>query len=199
MCCNLIAKCRNLIAKYHQLLQYSWCRDDNALYLYRCPAPSPCDSPTPCQLQPSWSPNSSYPSPMGSDLSPCYSPVLNSPVLHRSSPLYKHSCCHVVTLACLVFIKKHKPKGNILDTLSICFLPREDCQFLSTCPMYTSHLPTFLAIYSNLYWQTIEHEPANKKPLVHAWYTLFDQRHMFLISSLLRFANRTMHHVFFSL
>ena len=46
---------------------------------------SPCDSPTLCQLQPPWSPNPSCPSPTGSDLSPCYSPVLHSPVLHRSS------------------------------------------------------------------------------------------------------------------
>lgn len=42
---------------------------------------SPCDSPT-FQLQPPWSP---CPSPTGSDLSPCYSPVMQSPVLHRGS------------------------------------------------------------------------------------------------------------------
>lgn len=48
---------------------------------------SPCDSPTSSQplLQPPWSPNPSCPSPTGSDLSPCYSPVLQSPVLQRSS------------------------------------------------------------------------------------------------------------------
>lgn len=46
---------------------------------------SPCDSPTLVQFQPPWSPNPSCPSPTGSDLSPCYSPVLHSPVLHRSS------------------------------------------------------------------------------------------------------------------
>lgn len=46
---------------------------------------SPCDSPTTSQplLQPPWSP--SCPSPSGSDLSPCYSPVLQSPVLTRNS------------------------------------------------------------------------------------------------------------------
>ena len=48
---------------------------------------SPCASPTASQplLQPPWSPNPSCPSPTGSDLSPCYSPVLQSPVLQRSS------------------------------------------------------------------------------------------------------------------
>lgn len=46
---------------------------------------SPCDSPTLCQLQSPWSPNPSCPSPTGSDLSPCYSPVLQSPILHRGS------------------------------------------------------------------------------------------------------------------
>lgn len=48
---------------------------------------SPCNSPTSVQplLQPPWSPNPSCPSPTGSDLSPCYSPVLQSPVLQRSS------------------------------------------------------------------------------------------------------------------
>jgi hypothetical protein len=45
---------------------------------------SPCDSPT-FQLQAPWSPNPSCPSPTSSDLSPCYSPVLQSPVLHRGS------------------------------------------------------------------------------------------------------------------
>lgn len=41
---------------------------------------SPCDSPTLGQLQAPWSPNPSCPSPTGSDLSSCYSPVL-----HRNS------------------------------------------------------------------------------------------------------------------
>ena len=46
---------------------------------------SPCDSPTLVQLQAPWSPNPSCPSPTGSDLSPCYSPSLQSPILHHSS------------------------------------------------------------------------------------------------------------------
>ncbi len=48
---------------------------------------SPCHSPTASQphLQAPWSPNTSCPSPTGSDLSPCYSPVLNSPILPRTS------------------------------------------------------------------------------------------------------------------
>ena len=45
---------------------------------------SPCHSPTPL-LQPSWSPNPSCHSPTGSDLSPGYSPILQSPILHRGS------------------------------------------------------------------------------------------------------------------
>ncbi len=48
---------------------------------------SPCHSPTTSQphLSAPWSPNPSCPSPTGSDLSPCYSPVLNSPILPRTS------------------------------------------------------------------------------------------------------------------
>ena len=49
---------------------------------------SPCASPTmtpPPLLQPPWSPNPSCPSPTGSDLSPCYSPAMQSPILHRNS------------------------------------------------------------------------------------------------------------------
>lgn len=45
---------------------------------------SPCHSPTPL-LQPSWSPNPSCHSPTGSDLSSGYSPILQSPVMHRGS------------------------------------------------------------------------------------------------------------------
>lgn len=44
---------------------------------------SPCHSPTPL-LQPSWSPRP-CPSPTGSDLSPGYSPILQSPIMHRGS------------------------------------------------------------------------------------------------------------------
>lgn len=46
---------------------------------------SPCESPTLVQLQAPWSPNPSCPSPTGSDLSPCYSPSLQSPIMHRGS------------------------------------------------------------------------------------------------------------------
>ena len=46
---------------------------------------SPCDSPTLAQMQAPWSPNPSCSSPTGSDLSPCYSPSLQSPIMHRGS------------------------------------------------------------------------------------------------------------------
>ncbi len=43
------------------------------------------NSPTLMQLQNPWSPNPSCSSPTGSDMSPCYSPSLQSPIMHRGS------------------------------------------------------------------------------------------------------------------